>query len=69
MERSEHWEVGQIAEQANLAKDWKALLDQVRPDFALALGVRLFEEVSTACVEDVVADCSAETLVLRSELV
>jgi hypothetical protein len=52
-----------------LAKDWKALLDQVRPAFALALGVGLFEEVSTACVENVVADGSAETLVLRPELV
>lgn len=59
MERSEHWKVCQIAQQANLAENWKALLDEVGPAFALALGVGLFEEVSTARVKDVVADCSA----------
>ena len=69
MERSEHWKVSQIAEKANLAKDREALFDQVGPALALALGVGLLEEVATAHVEDVVADRSAETLVLGSELV
>ena len=33
------------------------------------MSVGLLEEIATAHVEDVVADCSAETLVLGSELV
>ena len=69
MEGSEHWEVGQVAEQADLAKDWEALFDEVGPAFALAVSVGLLEEVAAACVEDVVADGCAETLVLRPELV
>lgn len=52
-----------------MTKDWKALLDQVGPALALALSVRLLEEIATACVEDIVADCGAEALVLRAELV
>lgn len=69
MERSEHWKVSQIAEQANLAEDWQALFDQVGPALALALSVGLLEEIASAYVEDIVADCRAEALVLRSELV
>lgn len=69
MERSEHRKVSQIAEQANLAEDWKALFDQVGPALALALSVGLLEEIASAHVEDIVADCRAETLVLRSELI
>lgn len=51
------------------SEHWKALLDQVRPALALALGVGLLEGGATAHVEDVVADCSAEMLVLGPELV
>jgi hypothetical protein len=69
VEGSEHGKVGQIAEQANLPEDWEALFDEVRPAFALALSVGLLEEIATARVEDVVADRSAEALVLRPELV
>ena len=69
MEGSEHGKVGQIAEQANLPEDWEALFDEVGPAFALALSVGLLEEIATARVEDVVADRSAEALVLWPELV
>lgn len=69
VERPEHWKVGQIAEQTDLTEDWKALLDQIGPALALALGVGLVEEISAASVEDVVADCSAQSLVLGAELV
>ena len=69
VEGSEHWKVGQIAKQANLPKNWKALFDEVGPALAFALSVGLLEEIATARVEDVVADRSAEALVLRPELV
>lgn len=69
VEGSKHREVGQIAEQADLAEDWEALFDQVGPALALAMGVGLLEQVAAACVEDVVADGCTETLVLRPELI
>lgn len=52
-----------------MAEDREALFDQVGPALALAVGVGLLEEIAATGVEDVVADCSAEALVLRPELV
>jgi hypothetical protein len=45
------------------------LFDLVGPALALALGIRLFEEISAAHVEDVVTDSGTQTLVLWAKLV
>ena len=69
VERAEQREIGQAAEQTNLSENRNTLLDLVRPAIALALGVRLLEQVATSHMEHVVADGGAEALVLGTELV
>lgn len=67
VERPEQWKASEGVQSTDLPEDVNVLLDEIRSDFLLVVGV--VQEMTAPALESVVANCGGHSLVLRPQLV